>query len=152
MTSPEAVREVLKMVHDPEIPAVSIVDLGMVGRVVVDATHLEVSLLPTFVGCPAQAMIAREASQQLAAAFSEYEIAVAFNLRETWSTDRISDAGRDALRAAGIAPPGRDLDDVSCPFCGEQNAVMENLFASTSCRSLYYCRQCRNPFEAFKPL
>ncbi len=150
--TPETIEGLLQAVHDPEIPSVSIVDLGMVGSVEMAGDVLNVSLLPTFVGCPAQRLIEAQVAARLSKALPGYHIGVRFNLTEAWSSTRISEAGRKALRAAGIAPPGRTLDEVACPFCGSANAVLENLFASTSCRSLYYCKQCRNPFEAFKPL
>ncbi|NMP23227.1 phenylacetate-CoA oxygenase subunit PaaJ [Sulfobacillus sp. DSM 109850] len=148
----EDVYRVLEQVHDPEIRAVNIVDLGMVWDVKASDHVVHVTLIPTFVGCSAQTIIQRVAESRLAAAFPDVRVAVDLNLSGSWHTDRISERGREALKQSGIAPPGKDLGDVACPFCGSRDAAMENLFASTSCRSLYYCRACHNPFEAFKPL
>lgn len=146
------IREILREVSDPEIPAMSIVDLGMVEQVIESDTEVHVLLIPTFVGCPAQRVIADAVRSRLGQQYPEKSIHVEFSLSTAWTTSRITEAGREALKASGIAPPGQDLSDVACPFCGEGEAVMENLFASTSCRSLYYCKKCRNPFEAFKPI
>lgn len=146
------IERLLHDVTDPEIPRVSIVDLGMVEEVVQDGQSIAVSLIPTFVGCPAQDVIRRAVKQRMEEAFPGFQVNVRFSLEAPWSTNRITPAGRKALRDSGIAPPGRDLDDVACPFCGHSDNVLQNLFASTSCRSLYYCRNCRNPFEAFKPM
>lgn len=152
MATVEQVEDVLRAVHDPEIPALSIVDLGMVGQVSVDDMGVAVSLTPTFVGCSAQRIIQQEVQERLARQYPGLRVDVRFDLSEAWTSDRITAAGREALRASGIAPPGESLEDVACPFCDSHANVLENLFASTSCRSLYYCRECRNPFEAFKPI
>ena len=147
----ESVYVCLSRVCDPEIPTVSIVDLGMVEKVTVTDRQIVVVLIPTFVGCPAQPIIARDVRQQLAAQYAHYAIEVRFALTVAWTSARITEAGRQALQACGIAPPGREFGDVACPVCHDTKPVLHNLFGSTSCRSLYYCRQCRNPFEAFKP-
>ncbi len=146
------VEALLRDIHDPEIPAVSIVDLGMVEQVTCQEDRVSVSLIPTFVGCPAQRLIAGQVKRRLEQQYPDVRVEVEFSLSPAWTSSRITDAGRKALKGSGIAPPGRDLDDVACPYCGQRDTVMQNLFASTSCRSLYYCRSCRNPFEAFKPI
>lgn len=148
----ERLTDILREVTDPEIPEVSIVDLGMVEGATVEGEHITVSLIPTFVGCPAQALIQKRVQEHLHAAFPTHEVTVRFSLEVPWSTDRITRIGRQALRQSGIAPPGTDLNDVACPFCNQRDTLLQNLFASTSCRSLYYCSACQNPFEAFKPL
>jgi ring-1,2-phenylacetyl-CoA epoxidase subunit PaaD len=143
------VRELLATVHDPEIPAVSIVDLGVVEGVAVTAASIEVELLPTFVGCPALDVI--RASVEEALAPLGRPTSVAFTWRVPWTSDRISPLGRDRLARAGFAPPA-DPDEVRCPYCGSGQVVMDSLFGPTQCRSLFYCRGCRQPFEAFKPV
>lgn len=145
------VEEILKTVRDPEIPMANIVDLGMVDAVDVDDEHIFVRLMPTFVGCPAQRVIIRDVEKALRDHFV-LAISVEMGMLTPWTSDRITEEGRAELKASGIAPPGATLDDVACPFCGSEEAVRENLFASTSCRSLFYCKACRNPFEAFKPI
>lgn len=144
--------DVLHQVHDPEIPRISIVDLGMVGSVKDTGQNIQVSLIPTFVGCSAQRIIQEQALATLQEAFPHHSVKVTFDLDVPWHSDRITEAGRQALKESGIAPPGESLSDVLCPYCGSPQGVLENLFGSTSCKSLYYCSHCHNPFEAFKPL
>ena len=139
-----AVRAALAEVADPEIPVVSIVDLGMVEAVQVDPARIRVELLPTFVGCPALEVI-RDVVEGRLEAFG-LPVHVDFSFRVPWTSDRISAAGRERLRAAGFAGPG----DEQCPHCGSSNVALDNLFGPTRCRSLLYCRACRQPFESFK--
>ncbi|MBX6349894.1 MAG: phenylacetate-CoA oxygenase subunit PaaJ [Clostridia bacterium] len=151
----ERVREALATVHDPEIPSVSIVDLGLVETVRADeAGRVEVELLPTFTGCPALDIIALEAERAVRATPGVRSAEVRFVLHPAWTTDRISPEGRRRLREFGIAPPApsaaRPAPDVACPFCGSKDTVVESAFGPTRCRSIYYCRACRNPFEKIK--
>ena len=144
-----AVRAALRSVHDPEIPTVSIVDLGLVHEVRVDADRIAVELLPTFVACPALEVI----RSTVADALSNFgrPVDVEFTFAVPWTTDRLTAKGRAGLRAAGIAPPSTPID-VRCPFCESARVVMDSAFGPTLCRSLFYCRDCRQPFEAFKPV
>lgn len=152
------VRAALTEVADPEIPAVSIVDLGMIGDVIVADERIDVELLPTFVGCPAVEMIRGAIEERLAPFGRPVEVDVSF--RTPWSTDRITEAGRAALRRSGFAPPvaattGRALPmleeaPVACPHCGSLRTSLENAFGPTLCRSIRHCADCRQPFEAFK--
>ena len=105
-------------------------------------------LLPTFVGCPALDLIRRSVAARLEAFGRPVAIDIRFN--PPWTTDRISAAGRRALTAAGIAEPTRARADVRCPWCTSARVVMDSAFGPTQCRSLYYCRDCRQPFEAMK--
>ena len=143
-----AVRAALAEVPDPEIPTVSIIDLGIVDRVEVGPDGIRVDLLPTFVGCPALELI-RAAVEDRLTAFGR-PARVEFTFERPWTTTRLTDAGRDGLRQAGIAPPTEDA--VTCPYCASTRVAMDNLFGPTLCRSLYYCRDCRQPFEGFKPV
>jgi ring-1,2-phenylacetyl-CoA epoxidase subunit PaaD len=145
----DAVREVLRGVADPEIPAVSIVDLGMVERIEVGPHAIEVELLPTFVGCPAQDLIRTTVIDALAP-FGRPTV-VGFSFRVPWTSDRITEFGRERLTAAGFAPPAEPAD-VRCPYCRSGRVAMDSAFGPTQCRSLFYCRDCRQPFEAFKPI
>lgn len=138
----------LRGVVDPEIPTVSIVDLGLVHRVEVDE-RIRVELLPTFVACPALDVIRSAVADALAVL--GLPVDVAFTFEVPWTTDRLTDAGRAGLRVAGIAPPA-DPPDVLCPHCGSTQVRMSSAFGPTLCRSLFYCRECRQPFEAFKPV
>jgi ring-1,2-phenylacetyl-CoA epoxidase subunit PaaD len=144
------VRAALADVADPEIPIVSIVDLGMVERVQVGADGIDVELLPTFVGCPALELI-RSAVVERLHAFGR-PVRVEFGFRVPWTSDRISEAGRERLRAAGFAPPVDDPAATRCPHCGSADVALDNLFGPTQCRSLFYCRSCRQPFEGVKSI
>ena len=143
-----AILAALADVTDPEIPAISIVDLGVVHRAEVHADGaIRVELLPTFVGCPAIDMIRSAVSDRLQSFGRPVEVRVSFEV--PWTSDRISARGRERLRQSGFAPPA-ELDAVHCPFCDSARVVMDSLFGPTLCRSLFYCRDCRQPFESFK--
>jgi ring-1,2-phenylacetyl-CoA epoxidase subunit PaaD len=156
----EAVRAALHDVHDPEIPQVSVVDLGVVHEVHVGPGRIRVELLPTFVGCPAVDLMRIAVEERLAAFGAEVEVAVTYDV--AWTSDRITDEGRRRLAASGFAPPGpASADDaptvlpmlgVTCPHCGSVRTRLENAFGPTLCRSIHHCADCRQPFEAFKPV
>ncbi|HEX7950496.1 MAG TPA: 1,2-phenylacetyl-CoA epoxidase subunit PaaD [Candidatus Limnocylindrales bacterium] len=143
------VHEQLASVHDPEIPNVSIVDLGIVERITVTDAAIEVELLPTFVGCPALEVIRQAVVGALEPLGRPVE--VDFTWRVPWTSDRISETGRARLAESGFAPPD-DPEHVRCPYCRSSRVAMDSLFGPTQCRSLFYCRDCRQPFEAFKPI
>jgi ring-1,2-phenylacetyl-CoA epoxidase subunit PaaD len=165
---PQTVMAALGEVADPEIPAVSIVELGMVGGVDVEPDRIRVELLPTFVGCPALELIQRSVADRLAELGRPVEVTVSF--ATPWTSDRISPSGREKLRRSGFAPPphlraGRALtmvdslpvveavsDQVPCPYCGSLRTTLESVFGPTQCRSIRHCPDCRQPFEAFKPV
>jgi ring-1,2-phenylacetyl-CoA epoxidase subunit PaaD len=143
----ESVRAALAEVPDPELPVLSVVDLGIVHRVEVDAAGIRVAILPTFVGCPALDVIRGSIADRLGAFGLPVHVDTTFEV--PWTSERISPAGRRALAAAGIAPPSA-AEAVRCPFCASASVVMDSAFGPTQCRSLYYCRACRQPFEALK--
>jgi ring-1,2-phenylacetyl-CoA epoxidase subunit PaaD len=155
--------EALRNVMDPEIPVVSIVDMGMVQSVQVDdAGNATVVVLPTFTGCPAIPVIRQDVGTAVAALEGVRSVDVALSFEPSWTSDRITDEGRRLLNDFGLAPPSGDapvliteigLPRVAvCPFCGSEDTVSENMFGPTPCRALYYCNGCRNPFEQFKPV
>lgn len=148
-TDEAAVREILRSVHDPEIPTVSIVDLGIVERVSVTSDAIHVELLPTFVGCPALDIIRNSVLEALEPL--GLPATVDFTWRVPWTSDRITETGRARLAASGFAPPA-EPQDVRCPYCRSAHVAMDSAFGPTACRSLFYCRNCRQPFEAFKPI
>jgi len=162
VSSAEQLRLALSEVVDPEIPAVSILDMGMVGEIQLsEAGTALVEILPTFSGCPALPIIAANVRERLSREPGVRSVEVSFVFDPIWTSDRISDEGRNRLREFGIAPApltrGRPLrmvqaQSVACPFCGSTRTVMENLFGPTPCRSIYRCVDCRNPFERFKAL
>ena len=159
--------EALADVRDPEIPPVSITDLGIVERVRVTGATVEVDLLPTFAGCPALDVIREDVQKAVAAAIDGRGVTVRFVYRPPWTSDRITPAGREALRSYGLTPPSdravafipvgavrRTADDgnaAACPFCGSADTELESAFGPTLCRATHFCRACRNPFESFKP-
>ena len=157
-----AIRAALADVPDPELPMLSVVDLGIVHRVEITSTDgaIRVEILPTFVGCPALEMIKASIVTRLAAFGRPVTVVATFEV--PWTSDRISTAGQAALLAAGIAPPGTNGDGhpgadlialgppVPCPHCGSRRTVLENAFGPTQCRTIRYCADCRQPFEAIK--
>lgn len=159
---PRLVLAALGEVADPEIPTVSIVELGMIGGIDVSSGEIVVELLPTFVGCPALESIRDAVSSRLYEFGRDVRVDVSF--ATPWSSDRISPAGREKLRASGFAPPppvrpGRGLPmldaaeaPVACPYCGSLATTLENVFGPTQCRSIRHCAACRQPFESFKPI
>ncbi len=162
-TLEQRVHEALADVPDPEIPACSIVDLGMVERVEVRDDSVEVDLLPTWIGCPAKDIIGEDAERAIRTAVPDREVRVRFVHSPAWSTERITDEGQAALRGYGIAPhwqggppvgpvvvPLMRKDRVRCPYCGSAETAMESAFGPTPCRTQHFCSGCRNPFEGFK--
>ena len=149
-------------VPDPEIPAVSVVDLGLVHRVELGDGRLRVELLPTFVGCPVLELIRSSVAERLAGMAPVVEVEMTFAV--PWTSDRITAEGRRKLRESGFAPPtpaaageARPLfatigmrPTAACPWCGSDDTTLENLFGPTLCRTLFWCNHCRQPFEQFK--
>jgi ring-1,2-phenylacetyl-CoA epoxidase subunit PaaD len=160
MVTADAVWAVLAEIQDPEIPVISLVDLGVVKDVAVADGTARVDFTPTFMGCPALEAMQRAMESKIGALGLDAEIHV--RLDDSWSTDDITAAGREKLRAAGFAPPAprpaEKLDLVQlqrgfrCPYCGSTETKLENLFGPTPCRSIRYCGSCRQPFEQFKTL
>ena len=157
----ERVREALAAIPDPEIPVISIVDLGVVRDVDVDGERVRVEFTPTFLGCPALEAMRAQMEEAIRELGAEPEIDVI--LDDSWSTDRITPEGREKLREAGFAPPApREATAPTlvqlttavfrCPYCGSTETRLENLFGPTPCRSIRYCEDCRQPFEQFKTI
>jgi ring-1,2-phenylacetyl-CoA epoxidase subunit PaaD len=155
VVSEAAVWAALAEVPDPEIPTISVVDLGVIRGVQVDGERLTVEMLPTFVGCPAIEVMRAQIGERLAPLAGEVIVNLSF--AEPWTSDRITDNGREHLRTSGFAPPGSGPADeltvmpiASCPYCGSRNTTLENPFGPTLCRAIYHCADCRQPFEQFK--
>lgn len=161
----EQIRAVLDRVPDPEMPPVSIADLGMVVDVRVDSgetgARVEVDLVATFSGCPATALIREQAARAVADVEGVDEVEVRFVRDVVWTPERISPKGRENLRTFAIAPPGSgqgttggglvQIGRVRCPVCASRNTTVDSPFGPTPCRSTHYCNDCKNPFEAIKP-
>jgi len=153
--------EALAEVPDPEIPVISIVDLGVVRDVEVENGTVRVEFTPTFLGCPALEVMRSQMAEKIAELGAEADVEVITD--DSWSTDRITPAGREKLRAAGFAPPAPreagaptivqlESNAFRCPYCGSNDTALENIFGPTPCRSLRYCRGCKQPFEQFKTI
>jgi ring-1,2-phenylacetyl-CoA epoxidase subunit PaaD len=160
MVDPTTLRDralaALESVTDPEIPVLTIADLGILRDVSVDGDTVEVTITPTYSGCPAMSLITLEIETTLARAGIKARIHT--TLSPAWTTDWLTDAARRKLAAYGIAPPEpttsrRALFGESrpaCPLCGSTDTEQISEFGSTACKSLHRCRACREPFDAFK--
>ncbi len=150
----------LEEVKDPEIPVLSLVDLGVITNVNVEGIHVTVEMTPTFVGCPAMDFMKSEVITVL----KKYGVGdpqVDINFKSAWSSDKISEKGKASLKKFGLAPPPSTKDiqlDLNilehsvCPRCNGTNTEMKSPFGPTLCRSLHYCFDCREAFEQFKPV
>ena len=161
MVTEELVWEALASVPDPEIPVVSVVDLGVVREVGVLDGSVRIEFTPTFLGCPALEAMRDGMAAAVRKLGAEPEIEVV--LDDSWSTDRITPEGRRKLRESGFAPPaprsagGPTLVQLQaqafrCPYCDSTETRLENVFGPTPCRSIRYCESCRQPFEQFKTI
>ena len=166
MVTTEQVWSAFGEIPDPEIPVVSLVELGVIRSIDVSDGHVLVELTPTFLGCPALEAMKRALEEKVAALGGDAEVRVISD--DSWSTDKITPAGREKLRAAGFAPPApreasapvpallqlRQLQSnvFRCPYCNSTQTTLENIFGPTPCRSLRYCESCRQPFEQFKTI
>lgn len=160
MVTTEQVWEALAEIPDPEIPIISLVELGVVKGVAVEDDSVRIDFTPTFMGCPA--LDAMRLAMEAKVAELGARASVNVRLDDSWSTDDITAEGREKLRAAGFAPPApRTAGKLElvllqrgfrCPYCGSTSTRLENLFGPTPCRSIRYCEECRQPFEQFKTL
>ena len=161
MVTAEQVWAALAEIPDPEIPVISLVELGVIRDVHVEEGRVQVDFTPTFLGCPALEVMRDAMADSIRALGAEPEIQVL--LDDSWSTDRITPAGREKLRASGFAPPApREATAPTlvqlqsnahrCPYCGSTETRLENIFGPTPCRSLRYCASCKQPFEQFKTI
>jgi ring-1,2-phenylacetyl-CoA epoxidase subunit PaaD len=155
MVTADAVWAKFEEIPDPEIPVISLVDLGVIRSVDVREGHVHVEFTPTFLGCPALEVMKRALEEKVRELGAEPDVEVVND--DSWGTDKITAAGREKLRAAGFAPPAPRLVQLQsvvhkCPYCGSTDTKLENLFGPTPCRSLRYCNGCSQPFEQFKTI
>ncbi len=161
MVSAAEVWVALEEIPDPEIPVISLVDLGVIRDVSIDGERVRIELTPTFLGCPALDAMRRALEAKVASLGAEPDVRVIQD--DSWSTDRITPAGREKLREAGFAPPAPRAAGVTtlvqlqskafrCPYCGSTETRLENIFGPTPCRSLRWCDGCRQSFEQFKTI
>jgi ring-1,2-phenylacetyl-CoA epoxidase subunit PaaD len=157
----ERVWEALAEIPDPEIPTISLVELGVVRDVAVEDDRVRVEFTPTFLGCPALEVMRDQMAESIRALGGEPDVKVI--LDDSWSTDRITPEGREKLLRSGFAPPAPreaappqlvQLQSAAfkCPYCGSKDTRLENIFGPTPCRSIRYCASCRQPFEQFKTI
>ncbi len=154
----EEVYRHLYEVFDPEVPVLSIVDLGIVRDVAVSDQMVEVFITPTYTGCPATKVIEDDITSKLKSE-GITELKITTVLSPAWTTDWLTEEGRTRLREFGIAPPEGMADKnvlfgepkkVHCPHCGSLNTLMKSQFGSTACKALYFCNDCVEPFDYFK--
>jgi ring-1,2-phenylacetyl-CoA epoxidase subunit PaaD len=157
----ESVWAALDGIPDPEIPVISLVELGVIREVTVDDKCVRIEFTPTFLGCPALEAMKSAMEASVTALGGEAEIAVIQD--DSWSTDRITTSGREKLRAAGFAPPApRSAGPTTlvqlqskafrCPYCSSTETKLENIFGPTPCRSIRWCENCHQSFEQFKTI
>jgi ring-1,2-phenylacetyl-CoA epoxidase subunit PaaD len=151
----------LDEIPDPEIPVISLVDLGVVRDVTVDAERVRIEFTPTFLGCPALEVMKRAMEEKVGELGAVADVQVVSD--GSWSTDRITPVGREKLRTAGFAPPAPraagpttlvqlQSNAFRCPYCSSTDTKLENIFGPTPCRSIRWCNACRQPFEQFKTI
>ena len=161
MVTEDAVWEALAEIPDPEIPVISLVDLGVIRDVQVQNGSVRVEFTPTFLGCPALETMRDQIAARIEDLGGRPEVDVV--LDDSWSTDRITPEGREKLRASGFAPPSPRAAGAPqlvqlqrgafrCPYCGSTETRLENIFGPTPCRSLRYWASCRQQFEEFKTI
>jgi ring-1,2-phenylacetyl-CoA epoxidase subunit PaaD len=141
----------LEEIADPEIPAISIVDLGIVRDVAWSGRTLHLTITPTYSGCPATRVIEREIARTMLERGVD-DVVIEVRLAPAWTTDWLTAAGREKLRGYGISPPGLRFtaERASCPRCGSADVSETSRFGSTPCKALYRCNACREPFDHFK--
>jgi ring-1,2-phenylacetyl-CoA epoxidase subunit PaaD len=151
--------EWLQEVKDPEIPVLSLVDLGVITSVENDGKKVKVEMTPNFVGCPAMDVMKQDVIDVLHK-YGITDVEVDVNFKTSWSSDKITEKGKQALKSFGLAPPQNSalindidfLEHVACPRCDGSNTSLKNPFGPTLCRSIHYCNDCREAFEQFKPV
>src|SRR5437016_14461287 len=155
----EQIWQALQTITDPEIPVVTIVELGIERQVDVRPEGVTVTIAPTFAGCPALHVIQQDIQSRLTE-LGVTNVQVKMQLTPAWTSDWISDEGRAKLKAFGLAPPVRHggnmnvmlLQVAACPRCGSHNTRLQNSFGTTLCRSIYTCKACHETFEQFKAI
>lgn len=148
----------MEELKDPEIPVLSLRDMGIVRDIEVNGKNVFVTITPTFVGCPALEMIKSEISELLRNRGAE-KVNILVSYKEPWTTEMISAEGRNALKKFGLAPPPSNvvsdldiLEYATCPRCDGTNTELKTPFGPTLCRSIHYCHDCKEAFEQFKPV
>lgn len=151
---------VLNAIPDPEVPAISIVELGVVRSVAVEDKQVLITITPTYSGCPAMKAMESAVMEELTAL--GYQVKIVIVYKPAWTTEWMSDATKEKLRQYGISPPPKltfehlhplsspKNAEIKCPFCNAVNTKLTSQFGSTACKALYFCNACHQPFELFK--
>lgn len=161
LLTPESIRSILQEVKDPEVPVLSIEELGVLREVKFENGQFEIIITPTYSGCPAMHAITEEIKTVMENhGIHDFQIKMIYS--PAWTTDWMSQTTREKLRAYGIAPPSQSTSahleallkgkskSVTCPFCGSAETKLTSAFGSTACKALHYCNHCNQPFEEFK--
>jgi len=147
------VEAILHTVLDPEVPVLSVMDLGIVRKILIEQDQVEIQICPTYSGCPALDVIATDIKLALVGDSFE-KVNVKYVYDEAWTTDMISEEGRRKLKEYGIAAPQYDLEkenkSIPCPMCESSNTEQISEFGSTACKALHRCKDCLEPFDYFK--
>ena len=151
--------KLLQDIKDPEIPHISIIELGMINEVSVSDKNININLTPTFIACPATNYIKEEVVSYINKK-TGLNTNVHVSIDPPWSSNRITKKGKEILKNFGLAPPEKHdgnicfklLQNVSCPYCDSKNTLIRSNFGSTLCRSMHYCKECKQAFEHFKPI
>lgn len=160
MLSKENILQWLEEVKDPEIPVLSLLDLGVITNVdLLENEDVHITLTPTFIGCPALDMMKADVKEVLERKGVK-AVTVEVSLKEPWNSNKISEKGRKALKEFGLAPPPKHnlivdidlLEHTECPNCGSTNTELKSPFGPTLCRSIHHCFTCKETFEQFKPV
>jgi len=156
----ETIIEWLDEVKDPEIPVISLVDLGVITNVSIKSNkEVKIDMTPTFVGCPAMDYMKQDVVDVLTRHGIE-DVEVEISFKEQWNSNKITDKGRKALHDFGLAPPPKHnlqvdidiLEHIECPNCGSDNTILKTPFGPSACRSIHHCEHCQETFEQFKPV
>jgi ring-1,2-phenylacetyl-CoA epoxidase subunit PaaD len=156
----EDILTILEEVKDPEIPVISLIDLGVITNIDISGEQVDITMTPTFIGCPAIDYMKQDISDVLNKhGIKQHSVTV--SLKDPWNSDKVTDKGKKALKAFGLAPPPvhnniiEDLDileHTECPNCDSTNTTLKSPFGPTLCRSLHHCNNCGEAFESFKPI
>jgi len=157
----KSVWDALQDVKDPEIPVISVVDMGIISNIDIDdSNNVKITMTPTFTGCPALDYMKNDIQQRIQKVDLVNTVEVITDFSVPWSSDRITELGKKQLKGFGLAPPpkvgdGIDMDmlkDVPCPQCDGRNTSLQTPFGPTLCRSIHYCHDCKEAFQQFKPV
>jgi len=149
----EKIWKLLEEVKDPELPLLNIIEMGIARGIAIKPGMVEVEITPTYSGCPAMNMIETDVISLFKANGIECKVITTYS--PAWTTDWLSNEAREKLIKLGIAPPGKDVEEIfekntQCPFCKSHNTKLTSNFGSTACKSLHFCNDCIQPFEHFK--